>query len=156
MRLKWEREMECFKMYAQPIEDWAQMSQTTAASAPAAQPNTEEPKEIQTKSGTGSTTYRDLRTNRLPGARKIDVRVQINHCELWSLDERDSGRCFWETLNSLLGALNEADPPVWIEDRPGLEARSWYVIFKGRRWDGEPLIDMGVYDVRFRLRGMLK
>jgi hypothetical protein len=79
--------MERFKFHAQPIEDWVQMSQTIVAATPMSQPSSEEPKGAQTQSGTDSTIHRDLGTDRLPGAWKLDGRVQINRCELWSLDE---------------------------------------------------------------------
>jgi hypothetical protein len=106
MRLRWQHEVEYFKRYAQPIADWAQMPQTIEASTPAVQVNQEEPKTCSI----GSVTYRDLRKDPSLGTRKVDVRVQINLCELWTLVEADSGRCFLETLNSLLGGVNEVDP----------------------------------------------
>jgi hypothetical protein len=79
--------------------------------------------------------------------------VQINQREFWTLDETDSAHIFWETLNRLLGGTSGTDPQVWIEDRPTLETRDWYVRFRGKEWSGEPLINLGTYDIRARLRG---
>jgi hypothetical protein len=67
--MKWDREMECFKRFAQPIEDWAQVSQTIAAITPT--PESEISEEKSKKSQDGSTVYRDLRANeQTPGERK--------------------------------------------------------------------------------------
>jgi hypothetical protein len=108
----WKREQECFMLHGQPVEDWAKMPQVIAATT-----SQEEPTLIQTPKELvkGSQSYRDLRTD-MTGAR-LDIRVQIAIGELWTLNEKDSVRTFWEALNQLLGGTDGTDPAVWIEKR---------------------------------------
>jgi hypothetical protein len=172
LQVRRDKEMEHFRLHAQPIEEWMKSIPNPPGGEPSAP--VADPKETKETPQTNTTStdqaesnqsqnpkdlvkesrmYRDLRKEPVIGDRKIDIRVQISRCELWTLDEVDAARSFWEALNKLLGETRGADPQIWIEEQPVLDTREWYVLFKGKKWNGEPLMEMGVYDVRFRLRG---
>jgi hypothetical protein len=79
--------------------------------------------------------------------------VQIGaYPELWTLKEQDSGRQLWETLDKLLWGAREEEPPVWIEKPAQSTSHGWYIIFNGRKWMGENLVELGRYEVRFHVR----
>jgi hypothetical protein len=59
----------------------------------------------------------------------------------------------WEKLDQLLWGAREEEPPVWIEEQTQTTSTGWYVIFNGRKWNGEDLMEMGRYEVRFRIMG---
>jgi hypothetical protein len=62
----WKREQGCFNLYAQPIEDWAQMPQVVAITTPRTEPiQSQNPKELAKE----SRIYRDLRKESTSGVR---------------------------------------------------------------------------------------
>jgi hypothetical protein len=131
--------MENLRKHAQPIEDWEKMIP---------EPQTPEPK-------LRPATQRNLcEAEEHPAVRRINVMVQIDpNPELWTLEERDSGRQHWEALDKLLWGSREEEPPIWIEKQTRSASHGWYVIFNGRMSNGEDLIELGRYKVRFRIRG---
>jgi hypothetical protein len=108
----WEKELNCFNLYAQPIEDWAQMPQTiTRLTAKVTPISNNGSLELVNE----SRTYRELRTQVIPGASKIDIRVHISQRELWILDEKTQDEHFGKRLISYLVAQAGLIPRFGLE-----------------------------------------
>jgi hypothetical protein len=148
LQIRWDQEMEHFRHHAQPIEEWMK---------PIPKPPSEEllsPTE-KSKPQLHEAVQRKLcDENQTSHEKRINVMVQIgSYPELWTLNERDSGRQLWEMLDKLLWGAREEEQPMWIEEPAQTTSNGWYVIFNGKRWAGEDLVEMGRYEIRFRIRG---
>jgi hypothetical protein len=149
--------MVAFHAYAQPIQDWAKELKDTRPQCE----RTEGPSHVDV--GGGDALLATNERERSSGTSHVEdgggearrlIQVWIfNRNEPSYLPVQDSAMHFQKRLDVRLWfAMNEG-PQVWIEVPEELDMRGRIVIHDGHKWRGEELVELGFYEIRFRLRG---
>jgi hypothetical protein len=140
--------MAAFNACAQPIQDWAKGVKDT-------QPQCEKPEGPSHVQGGGSDGQAKIPDHEIPKPkpeprRLIQVRV-FDRNEPWYLSVQDPVMHFQKPLDERLWfAMNEG-PQIWIEIPEEPDMGGWIIVHDGPKWRGKESVELGFYEVQFRL-----